>query len=386
MRRGDGGGAAVFGDSGRMTGASNDWTVQPPEITVRRFELRWRRVSGYHLKTVRIRLGRSAGTGMFEKKCRRIAASALMSAAATSLPGCAASGSIEDFHMIDGSFPEKGGPDGDTYIYDSPDGLIVIDTGRHEEHSRAILDYAKAQNRPIAAIVNTHWHLDHTTGNADLRALYPAIKVYATRAVEGALGEFLAESVRQIEPLLADPKVAGEQRAGLERAMATIKNRTIVPTDPVEHPMKLAVNGRSLEIELTDHAVTEGDLWIWDPATKTAIIGDIITVPAPFFDTACPAGWAAAFDAIARKPIERVAPGHGPLLSRAEFDAYRSAFDNLLACAAANDGATCAEGWLTNAAAFIPDGEQARARGMIVYYVDELIRSPQKRAEFCPAT
>jgi glyoxylase-like metal-dependent hydrolase (beta-lactamase superfamily II) len=323
---------------------------------------------------------------MFQNQFCRFATLTLMSTATMLVAGCAASSGVEDLHMIGGSFPETGGPDGDTYIYDSPDGLIVIDTGRHIEHSQAILDYAKARKRPIAAIVNTHWHLDHTTGNADLRAVYPNIKVYATRAAEGALDGFLAESVGQIEPLLDDPTVTGDRRAGLERAMATIRNRTILATDPVDHPMKLAVNGRSLEIELTDHAVTEADLWIWDAATKTAIIGDIITVPAPFFDTACPAGWSAAFDAIARKPIERVAPGHGPLLSRAEFDAYRGAFDNLLACAAAGDGATCAAGWLTDAAAFIPDGERVRARDMVVYYVDEIIRSPQKHAEFCPAT
>lgn len=322
---------------------------------------------------------------MINPHLSRIAASALIIAAALLISSCAASGGADDFHMIDGSFPESGGPDGDTYIYDGPDGLIVIDTGRHVEHSQAILDYAKSANWPIAAIVNTHWHLDHTTGNADILAVYPEAKVYATRAVEGALDGFLADSAKQIDELLADPTVTGDRRAGLERALTTIRNWTITPTDPVDHPMKLAVKGRALEIELTDHAVTEADLWIWDPATKTAIIGDIITVPAPFFDTACPAGWAAAFDAIARKPIERVAPGHGPLLSRAEFDTYRRAFNNLLACAEANDGATCAEGWLTDAAAFIPDGEKARAREMVAYYVDEIIRSKEKRAEFCPA-
>jgi hypothetical protein len=73
------------------------------------------------------------------------------------------------------------------------------------------------------------------------------------------------------------------------------------------------------------------------------------------------------------------------LLSSADFDAYRRAFSNLLTCADANEGATCAGGWLSDAAAFIPEGEKARARDMVVYYVDEIIRSPEKRAELCPA-
>ena len=79
----------------------------------------------------------------------------------------------EPYHLIPGVIPMDKGPDGNTIIFDAPKGLIVFDTGRHPEHARAILEYAKARHRPIVAIVNSHWHLDHTTGNWDLRQAYP---------------------------------------------------------------------------------------------------------------------------------------------------------------------------------------------------------------------
>lgn len=53
------------------------------------------------------------------------------------------------------------GPDGNTIIYDAPDGLVVVDTGRHSSQTDAILAFAREHKKPISVIVNTHWHLDH---------------------------------------------------------------------------------------------------------------------------------------------------------------------------------------------------------------------------------
>ena len=84
-------------------------------------------------------------------------------------------------------FPMPGrGPDGNTIIIDAPDGLIVVDTGRHTSHSDAILAFAFERKRPIAAIVNTHWHPDHASGNGRLKAAYPKARVYTTTAVDKA--------------------------------------------------------------------------------------------------------------------------------------------------------------------------------------------------------
>src|SRR5947209_19995895 len=96
----------------------------------------------------------------------------------------------EPYHLIPGAVPLDAGPDGNTIVLDAPKGLIVYDTGRHPEHAQAILDYAKRRRRPIAAIVNSHWHLDHTTGNWDIRQSYPHVAVYASKAMDGALQTF----------------------------------------------------------------------------------------------------------------------------------------------------------------------------------------------------
>ena len=113
----------------------------------------------------------------------------------------------EPYHLIAGQVSGDKGPDGNTVVLDAPRGLIVFDTGRHSEHAQAIIDYARARHRPIAAIVNSHWHLDHTTGNWDIRQAYPHVDVYASNALHGALETFLKDSRAQTDQTLADPKL-----------------------------------------------------------------------------------------------------------------------------------------------------------------------------------
>jgi glyoxylase-like metal-dependent hydrolase (beta-lactamase superfamily II) len=293
-------------------------------------------------------------------------------------------------HLIEGTFSASIGPDGNTAIFSAPGGLVVVDAGRHTAHSQKILDYAAQRGMPITTIINTHWHLDHSTGNQDLEAVYPGARLYTTRAIEGALAGFLARSSARTEERLRDPALPSADRARLERGFNTIRGRiALIPDVAVETTMALPVNGRDLELNVTHHAVTESDVWIWDPATRTVIAGDIVTLPVPFFDTGCPFGWRAAFDSIEARPYERVIPGHGYPMNREEFSAYRNAFDKLVSCAESKTGAECAEGWLVDAASLLDkqpgkdfaDKEYAKAAAQ--YYVDEIIKSADKRAEFC---
>lgn len=300
---------------------------------------------------------------------------------------------VADLHFIEGTFSPALGPDGNTVVYRAPEGLVVIDAGRHMAHSQKILDYAQEVGMPIAVIVNTHWHLDHATGNQDLKAAYPAARLYTTRAVEAALDGFLSAGAARAAEALRNPDLPEADRVRLQRGLSTVRERiALLPDRPVDGQMALPVVGRDLELNVTDHAVTESDVWVWDPATKTVIAGDLVTLPAPLFDTACPDGWLAALAMIDAKPHERVVPGHGFPMDRGQFRSYRIAFENLVRCANEYAGAVCAEGWLRDAAALLDAaagrdiGDKEYARAAVEYYVDQIIRSESKRAEFCAFT
>src|SRR6188768_4223525 len=87
-----------------------------------------------------------------------------------------------DTYLVPGAMLPNRGPDGNTVVLVGSAGLIVIDTGRHAWHSDGILAFARERRQPVTAIINTHWHLDHSSGNLRVKAAYPQAKTYTTRA------------------------------------------------------------------------------------------------------------------------------------------------------------------------------------------------------------
>jgi glyoxylase-like metal-dependent hydrolase (beta-lactamase superfamily II) len=290
------------------------------------------------------------------------------------------------YHLIPGAVPLNSGPDGNTIVIDAPTGLIVFDTGRHPERARAILDYAKARGRPVAAIVNSHWHLDHTTGNWDIRKAYPQVQVYASNALKGALVTFLADSKANAEKQLADPKTTAAVRDQILRGRSVLDHpERIEPNRIVAKSARIAIAGRPLDVHLARFAATEGDVWIYDPKTRVAIVGDLVVDIVPFMDTACPDGWSKALAEVAKMPFAQLIPGHGPVMSRADFATWRTAYDNYVKCGRSDaDKATCVDGWSRDAAKFIDAEHRDYAREAADYYLTTRLRSsPAEQQKYC---
>ena len=287
--------------------------------------------------------------------------------------------------VIAGAFPRDRGPDGNTVILQAPRGLIVVDTGRHPAHQDKLLAFARQAGAPITAIVNTHWHLDHSGGNAELRAVYPGAEIIATRAVEGALVGFFPKGRAQGDALIASGKATPQQIEDIKLGRAAIDDtRNLLPTRPIAQSGPVEIAGRSLDVHVAPFAATEADLWIYDDATHTVVAGDLVVDEVPFFDSGCPEGWRAALGEIAATPFVRLIPGHGEPMTRDAFARWRAAFDALLDCAASPaDVATCVAGWRTAAAPFIPSGDEARIDEYTTYYVTEILRSPKAHERFC---
>lgn len=290
------------------------------------------------------------------------------------------------YHLIPGAVPPDSGPDGNTVVIDAPRGLIVIDTGRHPEHAQAILDYAKTRHRPIAAIVNSHWHLDHTTGNWDIRQAYPRVQVYASTALKGALVTFLADGKANAQKALADPKTTPAARDQILRGRSVLDHPTrIGPNRIVSKSARLEIAGRPLDVHLAKFAASEGDVWLYDPKTGVAIVGDLVVDLVPFMDTACPEGWSKALAEVAKVPFTALIPGHGPVMNRADFAAWRSAYDNFVACGRSSaDKKACIDGWSHDAAKFIDADHRDYVREAADYYLTTRLRSsPEEQQRYC---
>lgn len=290
------------------------------------------------------------------------------------------------YHLVAGSVPLDKGPDGNSIFLDAPKGLILVDTGRHPEHAEKLIAYAKRRGLPIAAIVNSHWHLDHTTGNLDVRQAFPAAHVYATSAVEGALKGFLARGREQSDKRLADPATPAEEKAQILRGRSRIDHPdTLRPTIVVAKSGSMKIAGRKLEVRVAEFAVTEADLWLYDPKARLAIVGDLVVDIVPFMDTACPEGWKKALAEVAATPFVTLIPGHGEPMNREQFLQWKSAFEHFVECGrSTRSKEECVAGWQREAAPFIDAAHRQYVGQAAAYYLETRLRSsPEEQQKYC---
>ena len=280
-------------------------------------------------------------------------------------------------YLIPGAMLPDRGPDGNTVVFIAPGGLVVVDTGRHAWHSDAILAFATARRQPITAIVNTHWHLDHSSGNRRLKAAHPDARVYTTSAVDRALapGGFIARSLASARAQAPDPRAPPTRQEETALFLSTMETpQALRPDVAIATSGTQHLSGRALSVRVTDDTVTDADLWIYDQTTRVAVVGDLVTLPAPFFETACPAGWQAALDAVWATPFTLAVPGHGAPMTREAFNTYRRAFAAFRACVGSDrTPASCAADWTRGVGALLAtDGERKQATGYAAYYVEFL--------------
>jgi len=292
--------------------------------------------------------------------------------------------------LIAGALRPKREPDGNTVVFEGPKGLVVVDTGRHLAHRQAIKAFAESHHANIVAIVNSHWHLDHVSGNAYLKSAYPMAKVYASRGIDHALTGFLAKSAADSRKYLQSDSLPPEMKEDIRSDLATVQNSAALRPDvPIDSSQVLWLGGLRLNVNLAPNAATEGDVWVYDRANGVAAVGDLVTMPSPFLDTACPQGWIAALTRIWETPFKTVVPGHGMPMTRTQFATYRMAFSALIACSDSDrTKAACAADW-TRATAGLRGSDPRElqlAQSMTEYYVGDVLRAGGGKSAYCTAT
>lgn len=194
------------------------------------------------------------------------------------------------------------------------DGLLVIDTrGATRQGHEVVSDLRHLSPLPVRWVVNTHWHGDHTFGNAALAEL--GAPIYAHATVPSMLAEW-GEPMRDALMRRA-PDVTEE----VEQTVIT------PPTETFASELTLDLGDRQVELTWPGRGHTEGDIVIRVSDADVMYAGDLIksATPPSYSPGAFPLEWPATLDAVAAllSADTAVVPGHGHFVDKAFLTAQR---------------------------------------------------------------
>lgn len=195
-----------------------------------------------------------------------------------------------------------GPPDGTVLVIETADGLVLVDAGP----AARVEALAARLAAPVRLVINTHYHEDHTGGNARFRAAGAAVLAHANLPVEAMRDTTIAALEWDRDPLPA----------------------AAMPTLLVRGDTTLVVGGVSIVVLHVPAAHTSGDLAVWLPGANVVHTGDVVEQDAwPFIDWWGGGSLLGTQRAVARLLAVTNAetawvPGHGHVSTRSEVEAY----------------------------------------------------------------
>lgn len=191
------------------------------------------------------------------------------------------------------------GQGGNLGVLSGPEGLFVVDS-QFERMAPALLQAMDGLQKGASVrwLVNTHWHGDHTGGNAQIGA----------------------QAVR-----MAHANVRSRMQSPSARGPAS--SPAALPTITWEEGVTVHVNGQAVEIRHVGAAHTDGDSILLFPESKALHAGDLLfNRMFPFVDHDSGGSVAGLLTALkeihAALPDDwKVIPGHGALATKADLAA-----------------------------------------------------------------
>ena len=189
------------------------------------------------------------------------------------------------------------------------DAVFVIDDQFAPLAAKIKAAIARITPKPVQFVLNTHFHFDHTGGNEAFGtdgALIVAHDNVRRRMSRDQLISFVTSS----SPQPASPKIA-------------------LPVITVAGEITFHINGEEVHAFHVPRAHTDGDLIVHLRKSDVVHMGDVYFNGAyPFIDVSSGGsadGVIAAADRVLALATDqtKIIPGHGPLSTRAELQAYR---------------------------------------------------------------
>jgi glyoxylase-like metal-dependent hydrolase (beta-lactamase superfamily II) len=227
-------------------------------------------------------------------------------------------------------------PQGNTTVIIGERGVFVVDSCLLPSSARQDIAQIKQwTDKPVIYLLNTHWHFDHTLGNATYAAAFPGIQIIAHAHTLKEIAEFNPGAVERYpqrrerfqkvletgkdengKPLSeADRLDYQHSLAGLDGTLAELKDtKQLPPNVSYDHDMTVDLGGREVQIKFLGRANTAGDSVVYLPKEKIVMTGDILDHPVPYMFGGFPADFPNTLRALRELDATTIVPGHGDVL------------------------------------------------------------------------
>lgn len=229
-----------------------------------------------------------------------------------------------------------GFPQGNTLVVIGEKKVLVVDSCLLPSSTRQDIEQIrKWTDKPVTYLVNTHWHFDHTLGNATYAAAFPGLQIIAHKHTAKLLAEWNPGAmarypgrVEQFRKFLASGKkpdgspMTDADRRDFQHAVdgntavsAEMKNAVQATADiTFDHELVLDLGNRTAEIRFLGRANTAGDTVIYLPKEKIIAVGDMLDHPVPYLFGGFPVDLISTLKALSEIDAQTIVPGHGDVL------------------------------------------------------------------------
>jgi cyclase len=232
-------------------------------------------------------------------------------------------------HSLDGNF---------VIIINNEDVTVVDASGTNTGADQIIKDIRRLTKKPVRHLINTHYHGDHSFGNARFKKAFPQIEILATAATAQVINDrvksfvpytsndslfearrnALDTQITRLKTEGADERVIANLQRHRNRDLFTIRHeyKNIVITPPTmvfDKSIILKRGSRDIQILFLGKGDTPGDAWVYLPQEKLLITGDAIPHPVPYGFTNTPIEWLETLEKAAQLDFDIMLPGHGSI-------------------------------------------------------------------------
>jgi cyclase len=243
-----------------------------------------------------------------------------------------ASGVYEIQHATVGGVEESG----NTTVIIGDRQVLVVDACFLPSAARGDIALIRQwTSKPVAFVLNTHFHNDHNLGNRVYMDEFPAVTIIAHAETKREMDLFGPSSARRSEGEGAFAKQALETGKGSDGKPLSAADRKELTEDLAhfnsmmdeirrikfqsatlwfEQGFSIDLGNREVQIKFLGRGNTGGDAVVYLPKEKIVATGDLVVYPIPYMYDGYPSEWAETLNRLGQLDVTTIVPGHGPVL------------------------------------------------------------------------